>query len=325
MNDALLHSEQDFITLIDRYFPNDRLSLGRGDDCAVFSCPDSLCVTTDLFVEDVHFRRSYFSPQDIGHKSLAVNLSDLASMGAVPLGFSLALVAPRGVPVSFWEGFFQGMAGLAGKYDIALTGGDLSDGDKISVGITAWGAPAGKVLKRCQTRVGDTLFVIGRIGMARTGLCVLEQGDAPGGFVECLGHHLRPDPLVDHGRILSRLPGVRGAMDVSDGLDQDLPRFLVPGQGADLFIGPDLIHDGVKRFCTNNGLNPARFCLKGGEDYALLAAIEPGFWNVLVQSLPDAWKLGTVVAGKYSLNGQEVLLQGFDHFSQEQQPRGDTL
>ena len=322
MNNALLHSEQDFLALIDRYFPNDHtsLSLGRGDDCAVFSCPDSLCVTTDLFVEDVHFRTSYFSPRDIGHKSLAVNVSDLAAMGAIPLGFSLALVAPRRIPASFWDGFFQGMATLAGRYDLVLTGGDLSDGDKIAVSITAWGAPAGNILKRHQTRVGDILFVIGRIGMARTGLVVLEEGGPSAEFPACVKQHLRPEPKVDQGRLLAGLPGVRGAMDLSDGLDQDLPRFLAPGQGVDLAVHPAMIHEEVKRYCTRNGLNPARFCLRGGEDYALLAAVDPESWDVVVQQIPDAWTLGTVTAGEFRLNGQAIQLQGFDHFSQAHKP-----
>jgi thiamine-monophosphate kinase len=317
MKDGFFHSEQDFLTCIDRYFPRDHtgLSLGRGDDCAVFACPDSLCVTTDLFVEDVHFRRSYFSPWDIGHKALAVNLSDLASMGATPLGFSLALVAPPGIPVAFWDDFFKGMAALAGRYDLALTGGDLSGGEKITVGITAWGAPAGKVLKRGTTRIGDALFVVGTLGMARTGLLALEQGILEQSYPHCVKHHLRPDPKVDQGVIMSGLPGVRGAMDVSDGLDRDLPRFLASGQGADMTIDPAVMHAEVISYCTRHAQDPARFCLTGGEDYALLAAVEPGSLDGVLQRVPGAWALGTVTSEGFRLQGQQIRLQGFDHFS----------
>jgi thiamine-monophosphate kinase len=317
MNDSFLSSEQDFLALIDRYFSNDHagLSLGRGDDCAVFTCPGSLCVTTDLFVEDVHFRRSYFSPGDIGHKALAVNLSDLAAMGATPLGFSLALVAPREIFTSFWDAFFRAMAQLATRYDLVLTGGDLSGGEKIVVGITAWGAPTGKVLTRGQTRVGDILFVVGNLGLARTGLLVLEKGLSPASFPQSVKHHHRPDPKVDQGRILSGMPGVRGIMDVSDGLDQDLPRFLAAGQGADMAFDPAMIHPEVMGYCANHGLDPARFCLRGGEDYALLGAVEPGALESVLQRVPEAWPLGTVTEGGFHLQGRQIELQGFDHFA----------
>ncbi|GAU08163.1 thiamine-phosphate kinase [Desulfoplanes formicivorans] len=320
MNDAFIHSEDDFLALINRYFPNEHkeLSIARGDDCAVFACPPSLCVTTDLFVEDVHFRTSYFAPADIGHKALAVNVSDLAAMGAVPLGFSLALVAPRGVPVSFWEPFLQGMAHLAATHDLVLTGGDLSDGDKITVGITVWGAPGQRVLARGRTRIGDVLFVIGRVGMARVGLGVLEAGQDLDAFPACIRQHVHPEPLVEQGRLLAALPGVRGAMDISDGLEQDVPRLLAPGQGATMFMDPSVIHPEVTMYCARHHLNQARFCLRGGEDYALLGAVEPEYFEIVRERIPEAWKLGIVTANGFSLDGTGIRLQGFDHFSHEQ-------
>jgi thiamine-monophosphate kinase len=320
MNTPCIGSEDDFLALINRHFPNhhEGLSLARGDDCAVFACPESLCVTTDLFVEDVHFRTSYCAPEDLGYKALAVNVSDLASMGATPLGFSLALVAPRHVSASFWDSFFQGMAQLASTHDLVLTGGDLSDGDKIVVGITAWGAPGPRVLTRGQTRLGDILCVIGQVGMARVGLGVLEaQGDEYE-FPACVRQHVRPEPLVRQGQVLARLPGVRGAMDISDGLEQDVPRLLAPGQGAAMVMDPLVIHPEVTRYCVRHHLNPARFCLKGGEDYALLVAVDPEHFHMVQKRTPEAWKLGIVTASGYSLNGTMIHMQGFDHFSHEQ-------
>ena len=89
-----IRSEDDFLLLVDRYFPNTHphLALGRGDDCAELLCPPRMALSTDLFLEDIHFRRSYFTPEDMGHKALAVNISDLAAAGALPLGFSLGLM-----------------------------------------------------------------------------------------------------------------------------------------------------------------------------------------------------------------------------------------
>jgi thiamine-monophosphate kinase len=236
-------------------------------------------------------------------------------MGSTPLGFSLALVAPQGISTSFWDDFFRGMAALAERYNIALTGGDLSGGEKITVGITAWGAPAGKVLTRGQTRIGDALFVVGTLGMARAGLLALEEGITEQSYPHCVKHHLRPEPQVDQGVILSGLPGVRGVMDVSDGLDRDLPRFLASGQGADMSIDHAVMHAEVISYCTRHAQNPARFCLTGGEDYALLGAVEPGSLDVVLQRVPGAWTLGTVIREGFRLQGQQIRLQGFDHFS----------
>src|SRR6056297_3491168 len=147
----MVHSEDDFLSLIDRYFPNDSKSMqvGRGDDCAVVTVPGRICVTTDLFLEDIHFRRAYFGPGDIGHKSLAVNISDIAAMGGRPLGFSVGLTVPPGLDGGFWEAFMAGMADLAARHDLVLTGGDLSRGERLGVCVTVWGdVPKRLMLRR---------------------------------------------------------------------------------------------------------------------------------------------------------------------------------
>ena len=310
-------SEQAFLELIDHYFPNEHphMPVGRGDDCAHISCPGSLCVTTDLFVEDVHFRSSYFSPEEVGHKSLAVNLSDMAAMGAKPLGFSMGLVAPRHVTREFWDPFFRGMASLANRYDLALTGGDLSLGEKIVVSITLWGAPARRVLLRRQARVGDVVFVVGDVGLARAGLQFLEEGGADDTFSHCTRQHRVPEPLVSQGQMLAEIEGVRGLMDISDGLAQDLPRFLGPGLGADLILNRPQVHPEIVRFCARHRLNPMKFCLMGGEDYSLLGAVGPDAFSTLCKRLPEAWELARVTTGGFRLNGEPLVLQGFDHFA----------
>ncbi len=139
-----LASEDDFLAAIDRHFTNahPHLCVGRGDDCAVIACPPRMAVSTDLFNEHSHFRTSYFTPGDIGHKALAVNISDLAASGARPLGFSLALTAPADLSREFCDGMLSAMAALAREHDMALSGGDLTRGDALSLCITVWGGPA---------------------------------------------------------------------------------------------------------------------------------------------------------------------------------------
>ncbi|MDR3043816.1 MAG: thiamine-phosphate kinase [Desulfovibrio sp.] len=139
-----LSSEDDFLAAIDRHFTNahPHLCVGRGDDCAVIACPPRMAVSTDLFNEHSHFRTSYFTPGDIGHKALAVNISDLAACGARPLGFSLAFTAPADLSREFCDEMLSAMATLAREHDMALSGGDLTRGDALSLCITVWGGPA---------------------------------------------------------------------------------------------------------------------------------------------------------------------------------------
>ena len=222
--------------------------LTRGDDCAVVSWTGQVCISTDLFLENTHFRRDYFSPEDIGHKALAVNLSDIAAMGASVLGFCLGLQAPTNLDDAYWERLLAGMAALARQWDAPCVGGDLSKSEQLGFCITVWGR-APRFVPRGQTSPGDVIFCCGHeslsgslpLGLARVGLLELEK-DIPGQganaknvFPRCTEAHLRPLPLMRQGILLSAHPGVRSLMDVSDGLIRDLPRLLgtelTPGNG----------------------------------------------------------------------------------------------
>lgn len=314
------HSEDEFLALINRFFPPDHsgMILGRGDDCAVLDCPSPLCLSTDIFLEDVHFRRSYFRPEDIGYKSLAVNICDIAAMGAMPLGFALNLMTPGGLSGGFWTGFFHGMSALAAEYGLYLAGGDLSRSACLGVAVTIWGkpGPGGRFLRRCQGRPGDVLFVVGEIGLARTGLALLE--DHPDKTRTCpasVRAHLRPVPRVREALALAGMPGVRGLMDVSDGLVRDLPRFLGPNLGCKLRVSEDDLHPEVLRHVRDTNIDPLAWALLGGEDYALLGAADPGRWHDLKEGLPEARNLG-VISGRPGLflNDRIIEFQGFDHF-----------
>lgn len=137
-------SEDGILACLARHFPQTHASLllGRGDDCAVLKAGRPLCVSSDLFLEDIHFRRSYFSPEDMGHKALAVNVSDLAACGSRPLGFTLCLGLPDWVDMAWLEAFFSGMAALAGQQRMALAGGDLSRCRQLHICVTVWGETA---------------------------------------------------------------------------------------------------------------------------------------------------------------------------------------
>ena len=241
-------SEAAFLACIDRHFPNEHPHMvrGRGDDCAVLACPERMSLSSDLFLEGIHFRCSYFSPADIGYKSLAVNLSDLAASGAVPLGFSLGLMVPpadreeasadpaegvvsgadaqcvlNGAPMgteAYWDAFFEGMAELAREHDVALTGGDLSKAPVLGVSVSVWGGPAaseqGSVpfLHRSVAKAGDVVFITGDIGLSRIGLMALESmgRDAENLYPRAVRAHLRPVPRVADGQAIARYAAVQG-------------------------------------------------------------------------------------------------------------------
>ena len=316
-----LKSEDEFLALLDRHFPRDHegVALGRGDDAAVIECPDRLCLTKDLFVENVHFRRGYFTPADVGHKALAVNLSDIAAMGARPTGFLLGLASPGDVDREYWEEAMAAMAALAARFDVPLVGGDLVRGDAIAISVTVWGAagPSGRFLTRGSAAPGDILCVVGDLGLARVGLGLLEK-DGPGAaaaWPAAVAAHLRPGPKVAEGLVLAGLPGVTACMDVSDGLARDLPRLLPPDCGADIFFAPSALHPEVTAHAAGHGRPPEKVAMFGGEDYALLAAVQPDAWTEARRALPEAKAVGVVTPRPgFTLNGQPFDERGFDHF-----------
>ena len=177
-------SEDDILALLAEHFPvlHPDLLVGRGDDCAVLRPGGPLAVTCDVFVEDVHFRRRYFSAADIGHKALAVNLSDVASAGARPTGFMLGLTLTGREDETWLHGLAEGMAALARRWGVGLAGGDLARATGLHLCVTAWGElPADLVhgLRRARAREGDVVFMLGSLGLARVGLSLLEAAVGP--------------------------------------------------------------------------------------------------------------------------------------------------
>ena len=319
-----LRSEDSFLGLIDQYFPNTHahMPLGRGDDCAVLRAPDWMCLTADMFVENVHFRRSYFSAEDIGYKALAVNLSDIAGMGARPLGFALNLMATGRESEAFCEGLIAGMADLAREHDLPLVGGDLSRGPVLGVAITMWGKSQKRFLLRRNCQSGDWLFCLGELGLARCGLSALESGDQSviQQFPRAVQAHLRPHIRLEQAQALGEFEEIRGLMDVSDGLMQDVPRFLGPGFGVEVTLRDQELHPEVVAFAQQRaGLPGVEQALLGGEDYALLGAVSPEGRQELEDNFPDMLWLGRVVhrPGIY-LKGTRLDLQGFDHFGADE-------
>jgi thiamine-monophosphate kinase len=243
--------------------------LGIGDDAALFRlrADEDAVVTTDALVEGVHFRFRNEDPRVIGRRALAVNLADLAAMGARPLGFTLALAAPPDLDVARIDGIASGLLDVARRFDCPLVGGNVTRSAQTQLALTAVGAVRrARALRRDGARRGDRLFVTGCFGAA-----ALERARAERG----LGRVRRvPAPRLRAGRAIARLPGAGACIDVSDGLLADLQHLLeASGVGAE--IDPKRVPRprGFGKACAALGLDPDRLALCGGEDYELLFSL----------------------------------------------------
>lgn len=327
-------SEDAILACLAEYFPNrhPRLSLCRGDDCAIFKAGGEICASVDMFIEDAHFRRSYFLPDEIGHKALAVNISDIAACGGRPAAFTLTLGLPGWIDMPWLSEFFAGMSALANRHNMVLAGGDLSRADRLCVSIGVFGEPQDGCgfLLRGGSMPGDTLFVVGDIGLARTGLLELEASgrEALEKWPKACMAHLKPEPQVGAGLMLARAGANArppALMDLSDGVARDLPRLLgASGElganavhlGVDFTLGREILREETLKRAEMNGEDPALAALIGGEDYALLGACAPDMTMALRAAIPDFHEIGVINdSGRFTLRGRDLSgLRGFDHF-----------
>jgi len=246
--------------------------LGIGDDAAILRARpgEDVVLTTDALVEGVHFRFETQAARAIGRRALVANLSDLAAMGARPLGCLLALAAPPALPLRALDGILAGLLREAAAHACPLVGGNVARARELSLTITAVGAVArGRALIRAGSRPGDRILVTGTLGGAALEVARAERGR---GRVRVV-----PTPRLAAGRALARLPGIGACIDVSDGLEADLARLLEPvGLAAALDPARVPRPRGFDAACRRLRLDPERLLLGGGEDYELLFTLRPG-------------------------------------------------
>jgi thiamine-monophosphate kinase len=269
----------DEFQLIDRFFhrltTSDRVKVGIGDDGAVLTTqPDQdLVVVTDTLVEGVHFF-SDTAPADVGHKTLAVNLSDLAAMGAEPDWAMMNLVLPTAN--SKWlEEFSFGFFSLADRYHVTLVGGDTSRGP-LSLTVTAGGwVPHGQALCRVGARSGDLIYVSGTVGDAALGLQLLSRSEVA---AEDMRSHVverlqRPKPRVELGQQLRQLASA--AIDLSDGLAVDLAHVAVASGDLGAIIQEDRLPLSAEALDIRTRQELVPIALGGGDDYELCFCVPP--------------------------------------------------
>ncbi len=322
--------------LIRRYFtrPTPRAVLGVGDDCALLQPRPGmqLAISSDMLVEGRHFL-STVSPAALGHKALAVNLSDLAACGAQPLAFTLALALPR-ADAAWLEPFSQGLLALADAHGCELVGGDTTQGP-LNICITVFGeVPPGQALLRSGAQVGDDLYVSGTLGDARLALeafrGTLSLPEAT--FAQARARLERPTPRVALGLALRGV--ATAAADVSDGLLGDLGHILrASGVGAvvDTSLAIKLIAcyaDGISEKSQFDSKTALACVLAGGDDYELVftapRTARPAVAAAAAQARTPVARIGQIEARQadapirlVDADGAPVAQQfaGFDHFA----------
>jgi thiamine-monophosphate kinase len=309
---------------------------GIGDDAAIVRERDGreLLITTDLLVEDVDFKLSYAPPHWLGHKALAVSLSDIAAMGGAPRHSLLTLAIPNRLQTSddFWTAFLDGYFALAEQHGVDLIGGDISStsGPLTIDSIVLGECSAGRAVRRTGARVGDAIYLTGSLGASAAGLKLLLLGaqvyeHRDDAVQTALRAHLRPEPRVVFGRHLGERGLAHAMIDVSDGLAQDLAHICDESDvGAVLDLDTVPVADEVALVVEDR---EAAFGLavSGGEDYELLFTASGEDESTLLE-ISRACQLRLTRVGEIldepgrlclRRNGktEPLTVQGFDHFA----------
>jgi thiamine-monophosphate kinase len=311
--------------------PGDGVLLGIGDDAAAFRVEPGSAVlaTCDIQIENVHFRSGCISPYQLGRRSVAVNQSDIASMGGEPTLALVSLTLPPQLPVESFDAIFLGMRDQMAEFSAAIVGGNLAKGDKLVVDVFLLGkADPGRILTRAGAEPGDVIYVTGELGASAAGLALLSHSDLPppAGLTRLVDVHLQPTPRVREGVAIARA-GLAGAMiDISDGLAADLHHICEASRvGAEVRQADVPYAEGIETVAEMCGADPWHYVLFGGEDYELLFTVRAD----AAERVPDLAKrlgtpvhrIGTILPPEYGMqllapDGTRVPLSatGWDHF-----------
>lgn len=286
-----MRSEFEFIESLRKKFALERV----GDDCAVLpkDSKTDLVITSDMLVEDIDFRMRWTRAEFLGHKALAVSLSDIAAMGAKPQWAMLSI----GIPGKIWktkfvDDFYKGFLKLAKKFGVALIGGDVSKTpDKIVIDSILLGeTKKGKAILRSGARAGDSIFVTGSLGGAAAGLKLLEKGErfeksSKDPVQKLLIRQLKPNPQTEIGQILGEKNLATAMIDISDGLSSDLAHLCrAGGVGANVFADKIPLDKNLEKLFPD----ALALALNGGEDFELLFTVNPKNLSKLETALKDS-------------------------------------
>lgn len=304
---------------------------GIGDDCAIipYNEEKDLVITTDLLIEDIHFLKNRISPFQLGYKSLAVNLSDIAAMGAQPVGSLLSIGLSAETEVEYLDAFTEGFHSLSVKYNVPLLGGDTTQSKKyLIINVAVIGqCPKGKARLRSMAQDGDIVCVTGYLGDSAGGLEILLHNitETKDNMYLTACHH-QPEPQIKEGQWLAQYPEVHAMMDISDGISSDLAHIVkASNKSAIVDLERIPVSDVLKRVAFAYNWDIDRLAVSGGEDYVLLCTVDKEKYEelsnaFLKQFSRPLFAVGRITHGNgtivWTRKGKEVVLSqhGFDHF-----------
>src|SRR6266536_535091 len=321
--------------------PSPDVITGVGDDAAILDIGsnDVLVATCDVQVEDTHFRLRGITPHDIGRRALAVNLSDIAAMGARPRFALISLLVPPTLDVAVLDGIYAGLREEAAQFDVALVGGNIArNAERLIIDITLLGTGTrNKLLRRDTAKAGEAVMVTGSLGSAAAGLLVLEDEQlaakvAPENLVGVLAAQRTPTPRVAAGQWLAQ-HAVTTGIDVSDGLAADISHICeASGVGVQIEAESLPIQPETASVAALAGQDPQNLALFGGEDYELLFTVSTDRAHALARELFDATgvkatAIGTICMGSAITLFREgkpspLLSTGWDHLRLNNEMQG---
>lgn len=309
--------EWDLIDQISKRFsrPLPPGTIGIGDDTAVLPSHSgkSQLVTTDMLVEGTHFLADRISAPDLGYKSLAVNLSDIASMGGQPTSVFLSLGLPGHIESGWVDGFFNGFQELADTHCVNLLGGDTTESKSgIVINVTVLGEIETQFIRlRSQARPGDWICVTGCLGDSIAGLNFLLHPEIESSFSNILRQrHWRPKPYVTEGQWLARQTGLHAMMDVSDGLHLTLKEISRRSQcGIEVDLGHLPVSAELREAGRKLGWNVPEMAAAGGEDYVLLFTVSTDSLQELQKNYEKEFQSKIHPIGRITNSGSMVYLQ----------------
>ena len=273
---------------------DERVILTIGDDTAVVkkSELDYALLTTDLMVEDVHFTLKSITPHQLGYKSIAVNISDIAAMGGLPRYAVVSLALPPETEVAYVEDIYRGMAEVSRANDVRIVGGDVTRSDKLIINVALMGeVEEEKLTRRSDAQPGDIIMVTGELGASAAGLRLVLHPDIEPKVKNAAAlkmAHFQPKPQIKAGRILSSL-GVNAVEDISDGLASEIGHICdASGVGARLYLTKVPVADGVDSVTALTGERAIDLAVSGGEDYELVFTLPAELRTLVIQTLEDA-------------------------------------
>jgi len=302
-------SEGGLIQRIRERFRTPKIRLGIGDDAAILDIPagHSLVYCSDLVVEDTHFIRGKHPADSVGYKAVAVNVSDVGAMGGVPMYFLISIATPGDLEVEWVDAFYSGVEKACRDFDVVLAGGDTSSAASIFVDVAMVGrVPAGSGVTRSGARVGDGIYVTGKLGGSALGLELLRAGKIGDAAVQ---RHLYPQPRHRVGAVVR--DRAHAMIDVSDGLSTDLGHVVAESAVSARIYKERL--PGAEGAAENHVLH-------GGEEYELLIVAQDLPGEIEGVSITRIGEVIESVGGEHQIyvldrNGESVLKpKGWDHY-----------